>query len=86
MIHKDPGSSYGVIVPGLPGCFSAGDTLDEAFDNAGEAITGHIETLLMDSRPVPEEALLEEYRVDEDYADGMWGLVEVDLSKLSAFL
>lgn len=35
--------AYGVIVPDLPGCFSAGDTLDEAIKNAKEAITGHIE-------------------------------------------
>jgi len=25
------------VVPDLPGCFSAGDTLDEAIDNAKEA-------------------------------------------------
>ena len=36
VIHKDPGSSYGVTVPDLPGCFSGGD-LDEAFDNARTA-------------------------------------------------
>jgi hypothetical protein len=29
--------AYGVVVPDLPGCFSAGDTLDEAIDNAKEA-------------------------------------------------
>ena len=74
VIHKDPGSSYGVTVPGLPGCFSAGDTLDEAFDNAQEAITGHVETLLMDAQPVPEEAPLEEYQANEDYADGIWDM------------
>ena len=83
VIHKDPGSSYGVTVPGLPGCFSAGDTLDEVFDNVREAITGHVETLLMDSHAVPEEALMEKYQANEDYADGVWGFVDVDLSKLS---
>ena len=30
--------AYGVVVPGLPGYFSADDTLDEAMDNAKEAI------------------------------------------------
>ena len=29
VIHKDPGSDYGVTVPDLPGCFSAGATLGE---------------------------------------------------------
>ena len=29
--------AYGVVVPDLPGCFSTGDTLDKAVDNAREA-------------------------------------------------
>jgi len=34
----DSKHAYGVVVPDLPGCFSAGDTLDEALTNAREAI------------------------------------------------
>lgn len=30
--------AFGVVVPDLPGCFSAGDTLDEAIDNTQKAI------------------------------------------------
>ncbi len=30
LVHKDPESDYGVTVPDLPGCFSAGETLNEA--------------------------------------------------------
>jgi predicted RNase H-like HicB family nuclease len=26
-------SAFGVVVPDLPGCFSAGDTGEEAYDN-----------------------------------------------------
>ena len=29
----DDTHAYGVVVPDLPGCFSAGDTLDEAYVN-----------------------------------------------------
>ena len=83
VIHKDDGSSYGVTVPDLPGCFSGGDTLDEAFDMAREAIVGHIETLLMDGEPIPENAPLEMHQANQDYTDGIWGLVDVDVSKLS---
>ena len=83
VIHKDEGSSYGVTVPDLPGCFSGGDTLDEAFDMAREAIVGHIETLLMDGEPIPENAPLEMHQANQDYTDGIWGLVDVDVSKLS---
>jgi predicted RNase H-like HicB family nuclease len=38
----DEQHAYGVTVPDLPGCFSAGDTMEEAIANAKEAITGHI--------------------------------------------
>ena len=83
LVHKDPGSSYGVTVPALPGCFSGGDTLDEAFANAHEAIVCHIEGCLLEDQPIPKERPLEEHQADPDYADGMWGFVDVDLSGLS---
>ncbi|KPL67394.1 CopG family transcriptional regulator [Erythrobacter sp. SG61-1L] len=38
IVHKDPGSAYGVTFPGLPGCFSAADTQDEIVPNAVEAL------------------------------------------------
>jgi len=41
----DAKHAYGVVVPDLPGCFSAGDTLDEALTNSQEAILLHLEGL-----------------------------------------
>lgn len=83
VIHHDEGSSYGVTVPDLPGCFSAGDTIEQALELAPEAIAGHIETLLMEGQPIPEQRPLEVHQADAAYADGIWALVEVDLAKLS---
>ena len=83
VVHKDEGSSYGVTVPDLPGCFSGGDTLDEAFTNAQEAIAGHIETLFMVSEPLPKTRPLQEHHANEDYRDALcWGFVDVDLSTI----
>ena len=45
VIHKDPESDYGVTVPDLSGCFSAGETLDEALLEVVEAIECHLEGL-----------------------------------------
>jgi predicted RNase H-like HicB family nuclease len=42
-LHTDDRVKYSVTVPDLPGCFSAGDTLDEAVDMAREAIDAHCE-------------------------------------------
>ena len=41
----DETHAYGVVVPDLPGCFSAGDTLDEAISNAKEAMELWVETV-----------------------------------------
>ena len=54
VVHQDrPGRSCGVTVPDLPGCFSAGDTLADALQNAAEAIALHVEGMLTDGEPVP---------------------------------
>lgn len=46
---------YTVHVPALPGCFSEGDTLEEAKANAAEAIQCHVEGLIKDGDPVPAD-------------------------------
>jgi len=37
LIDGEPGA-YGVVFPELPGCIAMGDTVDEAIENAGEAL------------------------------------------------
>lgn len=53
LIHKDHDSDYGVSFPDLPGCVTAGSTLDEAVAMAKEALALHIEGLLEDNEDVP---------------------------------
>ena len=48
VLHTDDGSSYGVTVPDLPGCFSGAETFEEALLLAKEAIAFHIEGILLD--------------------------------------
>jgi predicted RNase H-like HicB family nuclease len=82
-IHKDPGSTYGVTVPDFIGCFSAGDTLDEAISNAGAAIYSHIATTLELGGTVDLKAShIDNLAQDKDYAGAIWALVDFDLSKL----
>ena len=83
VIHKDKDSCYGVTVPDLPGCISAGDTLDKAFGMAREAIHGHVETMIMDGLPVPKPRSFTFHQANKDFANGTWALVDVDLSQLS---
>ena len=42
----------GVVVPDLPNCFSAGDTLQKAIFQAEDAITGWIEAAIDDGQDI----------------------------------
>lgn len=78
----DESHAFGVTVPDLPGCFSAGDTLDEAVEQAREAIMLHIEGLLDDGEPIPAPRTLSALQPLAEYADRVWAVVDVDLSLL----
>ena len=78
----DTAHAFGVVVPDLPGCFSAGDTLDQAIDNSKEAISLWIETVLDDGGTVPQPKSLAEHVKDPDYAGWIWAVVELEGSLL----
>jgi antitoxin HicB len=46
---------YNVRVPALPGCFTYGESIEDALMNAREAITGYVESLLADGEPIPAD-------------------------------
>jgi len=80
LIAIEPGTdttAYGVVVPDLPGCFSAGDTLEEAFDNAREAIDAHCEILAEDSQHLPAPAAMAVHQANPDFVGWVWAMVDV---------
>ncbi|MBS97176.1 MAG: type II toxin-antitoxin system HicB family antitoxin [Oceanospirillaceae bacterium] len=81
VIHQEGNSAYGVTVPDLPGCFSAGDTLEEAIGNVNEAIDLQLETLVEDGEDIPQASQLEELTHQEEYSGGVWFMIEVDLTR-----
>ena len=83
VIHKEEGSDYGVSVPDLPGCISAGRTMQEALESAREAVAAHIEGMLLDADRVPPPTSIDAHQGNADYAGGVWALVPVDLGKSS---
>jgi len=83
VIHKDEGSDFGVTVPDIPGCYSAGDSYDEALQNAIEAIQCHLEGLLLDNESLPVASSIDNWINDQDYTDGVWAMVDVDLAQIS---
>jgi len=57
VIENDEDSAFGVWFPDLPGCYSAGDTLQVAMVNARDALRIHVESLddLGKSIPAPRD-------------------------------
>ena len=80
-LHTDDGVKYGVTVPDLPGCFSAGETLDEAIEMAREAIDLHCEGTSEEGFEIPSTRPLAEHKADPLLADAVWAIVEVDVEK-----
>lgn len=84
VLHTDDGQRYGVTVPDLPGCFSAGDNLDDALISAHEAIDLHAETLIEDGVVLPIRMPLAQHQTNPDYAGGLWAVVVVPIEKYLA--
>lgn len=78
VVHKDEKSDYGVTIPDMPGCFTAGTTLDEAINNIQEAAECHY----VDESELPVASSLERFVNDSEYAGGIWVMVNIDLAKL----
>jgi predicted RNase H-like HicB family nuclease len=57
-----PDKAIGVWFPDLPGCFSAGDDVDEALRNAEEALSLYAEAETKEGRKLPPPRLLSELR------------------------
>ena len=79
----DETHAFGVVVPDLPGCFSAGDTLDEAIDNAKEAIELWLETVIDNNGLVPEPKTIAHHQANAEFAGWVWAVVSIDLAALS---
>lgn len=74
-----PDTAVGVWFPDLLGCFSAGDTVDEALRNATDAIAIYAETLEQEGLAIPSprtlSVLKEDPRFSAEVRDNMVALV-----------
>ncbi len=70
--------AFGVVVPDLPGCFSAGETLEEAIANAQEAIAAWIDAELDASRSIPAASELSDLQGRREHKGWTWAVAQVD--------
>jgi predicted RNase H-like HicB family nuclease len=75
MLPGDENHAWGVTVPDVPDCFSAGDDLDDAMAMAKEAIEGHLELLAEEGSPIPVASRVTFHAADPEYAGCAWALV-----------
>jgi predicted RNase H-like HicB family nuclease len=78
-IETSATKAFGVVVPDLPGCFSAGDTLEEAMAMTEEAIVAWIETAIDAGQDIPQPSGIDALRkANEEWRNWAWAVVKVD--------
>ena len=83
IIDKDPDSDYCILVPDLPGCITAADTVEEVLIQAVEAIKCHLGGMLIDGDVIPEPKDIAYHQNNPHYADFQrWDWVTVTLPEL----
>ena len=71
VIHKEPGSDYGVSFPDFPGCITAGHTIEEAAKMAYDALPFHVRGMREDGEEIPSPSTFENIAGDPEYADAV---------------
>lgn len=61
LLTPEEEGGFSVSVPALPGCFTQGETIEEAIEMAKEAISVYVESLEKDGEPVPDDSKSLEY-------------------------
>lgn len=53
-LELDPDGGYVAVIPTLPGCYSQGETVEEALANAQEAVLLTVEDMRERGEPIPD--------------------------------
>lgn len=77
ILSKERRSDYGVHFPDLPGCVTAGKTLEEARTRAAGALSLHLEGMAEEGLSIPEPSALDQIVHDPSSVDGVPFLVSV---------
>lgn len=71
LVHKEPDSDYGVSFPDLPGCITAGSTLEEACEMAREVLSLHLEGMAAGGEFIPSPCSADAALAHEDASDAI---------------
>jgi len=74
----DENTAWSVVVPDLPGCFSAGDSLDEAMQGAEDAAAAWIDAALDAGRRIPGPSSAQAALAKGNFKGWMLAYVNID--------
>ena len=63
LVERNDPDGYLVTCPALPGVVTQGDTLDEAYEMAHDAIQAYVESLIAEGLPIPQDKIMMPVRV-----------------------
>lgn len=75
----DAQHAHGVTLPDFPGCFSAADHWEDIPAKVEEAVEVYFDG---EASEIPLPTPLAELQQNPDYADGVWLLLDLDLTRL----
>ena len=78
IIEGDAETGYSVFFPDLPGCASAGATIDAAARNAEEALGGHLALMIRDGDAIPDQRPLDAIEHDPEVDEAARILVRAE--------
>ncbi len=71
IVEEEEGKAFGVWFPDLPGCVSAGDSLDEATLNAAEALELWAEAMIESGQKIPAARSSTDLKADSGIAQDL---------------
>jgi len=77
-------AAFGVIVPDFPGCFSAGDTLDEAMAGAKEAAAAWLDSTRYAGKAIPQPSSVDLISANHDFNGWEFGVIAVSIRSEAA--
>lgn len=82
-IHSAPDGSASGFFPDVPGCYFAGDNLDQTFQDAKCALDAHFELLTEENQEIPRPQSVSFHLAQGNDAlhDGQWLLVDINMDK-----
>lgn len=72
-------SGFGVTFPDLPGCTSAGDSIDDATRSAEEALALHLRGMMEDGEDIPNPTPLDKIKPDLEVDEVARVLIRAEL-------